>query len=317
MSTAMDQPDRLASDPREQSVQAPAVFTSPSAKGVASRQPLLTVEGLAGWLHHLGEPEPQEPSVVTIGHFDGVHRGHRALIGTALDQRDSNHTRVGVVTFDRHPLSLLAPAREPKALTVLEDKVSHLLGCGVDFIAVLTLSKALLRRQPEQFVDEFLLGGLGARTVVVGPNFRFGHKAAGDTVRLGELGNDRGFEVRLPELTRRDDEVVSSTRIRAAIASGRVVDAAGLLGRPHAVRGVVAGSSGRRVVVSVPGNVALPTTGTLTGFLTSGLRADVQFGEVSLKVAGQQLLAVLESTEGGPADGEEVLVHLTQELSGR
>jgi riboflavin kinase/FMN adenylyltransferase len=261
-------------------------------------------------VHWLRNPLPDQSSIVAIGQFDGVHRGHRALIRSALDRSDEERHRVGVVTFDRHPLSLLAPHREPAPLTLLEDKIRHLLGCGLDFVAELTLSDALLAHEPDRFVDEVLLGGLASSTVVVGPNFRFGRGATGDTDHLVELGKTRGLDVRVPRLTRSDGDVVSSTRVRAAVAAGRLVEATGLLARPHAVRGVVTRRSGRQLVVSVAGRAALPSAGTFAGRLTSGSTSH-RWTSVRLTVVGRQLLMVLAATGGVPAPGEKVLVDLT------
>jgi riboflavin kinase/FMN adenylyltransferase len=269
-----------------------------------------------GWLYpRTGETLPAGPAIVSIGQFDGVHCGHQALIDQARRLGGLTRTPVGVVTFDRPPLSLLAPAREPKMLTRLDDKVRHLLGRGIDFVAVLTLSENLLRHRPEEFVDEFL-GALSARAVVVGPNFRFGRRAAGDPALLATFGKSRGFDVHTPDLTECDDEVVSSTRVRTALADGQVERAAALLGRPHAVRGYVASASGSRLMLSVPANVALPITGNYRGGVIPGVEADRRCGEATgITVKSSSLVVTSAGTDFlGYSRGDEVLVSFARQV---
>ena len=185
-------------------------------------------------------------SVLTIGQFDGIHRGHQKLIGEVLRVAGAASIAAGAVTFDRHPLAVLAPQHEPAALSSLEDKVGRLLACGLDFVAVLHVEPDLLATGPAEFVDDVLVAVFGVSTIVVGPNFRFGRGASGDTSTLANLGWIRGFDVRCPEFARHGHKPVSSTRIRAAIAAGDTGAATKMLGyRPASQSGTEFKEAGR------------------------------------------------------------------------
>ncbi|RTL66392.1 MAG: cytidyltransferase [Pseudonocardiaceae bacterium] len=185
---------------------------------------------------------PAGPPVVAIGQFDGVHLGHRRLVAEAVRRADRLGVPAGAVTFDRHPAAVLAPDREPPTLTGLEEKAALLASCGVDFVLALPVSAELLRTSAAGFVAGLLAGALGCRAVVVGANFRFGHRAAGDPALLRDLGRGHGIEVAVSDLVGVAGQPVSSTRIRAELIAGRVGAAARLLDRPHRVRAVVTGS---------------------------------------------------------------------------
>ncbi|SCL27344.1 riboflavin kinase / FMN adenylyltransferase [Micromonospora rhizosphaerae] len=182
---------------------------------------------------HLG------PTVVTIGHFDGVHRGHRRLVAEAQTRGHRLGVATVVVTFDRHPATVLSPGSEPPALTDLHGKMARLVGCGADFVLALPLSVQFLETSPEDFVRELLVERLQSRSVVVGSNFRFGHRAAGSPATLAELGRPSGLEVVRMGLLEHAGRPVSSTRIRAEIAAGRLRTAAMLLGRHYHLDAVV------------------------------------------------------------------------------
>ncbi|ODV02009.1 MAG: hypothetical protein ABT15_26565 [Pseudonocardia sp. SCN 73-27] len=195
---------------------------------------------------------PVGPSVVAIGQFDGVHLGHRRLVAEAVRRADRLGVPAGALTFDRHPAAVLAPDREPPTLTGLDEKAALLTSCGVDFVLALPVSAELLRTSSADFVTGLLAGTLGCRAVVVGTNFRFGHRAAGDPALLRDLGRSHGIEVAVSDLLGVAGQPVSSTRIRAELSAGRVGAAARLLDRPHRVRAVVTGS-GSGTVRPVPG----------------------------------------------------------------
>jgi riboflavin kinase / FMN adenylyltransferase len=214
----------------------------------------------------------QAPSVVSIGFFDGVHRGHQAIVGRARDAALERGLRSAVVTFDRHPMEVIRPGSQPKLLMTLGQRARALADLGVDLVVVLPFDDDLRHRTPEEFVDRVLAGPLQARHVVVGSNFRFGHKAAGDVTRLAELGSSRGFSAEGVGLLADDDEVISSTQIRAAIDAGEVERAADLLGRPHAVEGVVVRGDRRGAGLGFPTanlevsrRVAVPARGVYAG----------------------------------------------------
>jgi riboflavin kinase / FMN adenylyltransferase len=220
-------------------------------------------------------PADHGPSVVTVGMFDGVHRGHRALLDRVAAEAAARGLPAGAVTFDRHPLEVLRPDARPPLLTTLDRKVALLGEAGMDFVLVLAFTEALSQVTAEAFAHEVLLDGVGARAIVVGENFRFGHKAAGDPALLAELGRARGVDVVAVPLHADGGEPVSSTRIRVALAGGDVRAAAALLGRFHAVEGTVVrgdGRGGRELGIptanlAVAGDLALPANGVYAGHL--------------------------------------------------
>ena len=212
-----------------------------------------------------GSPRDRSASVVVIGTFDGVHRGHRHLIATALDHASRDGLACVVLTFDRHPSATVRPGTEPPLLTDVEQKLDLLAATGVDEVRVLAFDEQRASESPEDFVNEVLVGHLKARRVVVGASFRFGHRARGDVQLLEEMGAGLGFRAEgVPLLVdERSQTAVSSTSIRALIAAGDLVAAAHLLGREHEVKAVLrAGiSAGAAVAVHVPGEILLPPPG--------------------------------------------------------
>jgi riboflavin kinase/FMN adenylyltransferase len=220
-------------------------------------------------------PAGHGPSVVTVGMFDGVHRGHRALLDRVAAEAAARGLPAGAVTFDRHPLEVLAPPARPPLLTTLDRKVALLGAAGMDFVLVLQFTEELSQVTAEAFAQEVLMDGVGARAVVVGENFRFGHKAAGDPALLAELGRPRGVDVVAVPLHADGGEPVSSTRVRAELARGDVRAAAASLGRVYAVEGVVVRGDGRgRRELGIPtanldvaGDLALPANGVYAGHL--------------------------------------------------
>ena len=220
-------------------------------------------------------PADHGPSVVTVGMFDGVHRGHRALLDRVTAEAAARGLPAGAVTFDRHPLEVLRPEARPPLLTTLDRKVALLGAAGMDFVLVLPFTEELSQVTAEAFAAEVLMDGVGARAIVVGENFRFGHKAAGDPALLAELGRPRGVEVVAVPLHTDGGEAVSSTRVRAELARGDVRAAAASLGRAYAVEGVVVRGDGRgRRQLGIPtanlevaGDLALPANGVYAGHL--------------------------------------------------
>ncbi len=179
-------------------------------------------------------------SAVAIGFFDGVHRGHRAIIDRARQVAHERGLRSVVVTFDRHPMEVVAPGSQPRLLQSLGRRVRTLAEQGVDVVVVLPFDDDLRHLAPEDFVGWVLTGPLVAAAVVVGANFRFGHKAAGDVATLAEIGSREGFSAEgVTLLTDADGAVISSTAIRTALDEGDLATASRMLGRPHAVDGLV------------------------------------------------------------------------------
>jgi riboflavin kinase / FMN adenylyltransferase len=166
------------------------------------------------------------PRRVAVGEFDGVHLGHREVIAGS----DT------VLTFEPHPLRVIRPESAPRLLTTLEIKAELIASLGVRELVVIPFDEAFAQQGPEAFVDEILVGRLGATHVSVGENFRFGHDATGDTARL--IADDR-FQTRVVRLVEADGEIVSSSHIRALVAAGEVDQAAHFLGAPFQMRGPV------------------------------------------------------------------------------
>jgi riboflavin kinase/FMN adenylyltransferase len=182
------------------------------------------------------------PSVVTIGNFDGVHRGHRALLGTVAAAARARGLPSVAVTFEPHPVAVLFPERAPAVLTDPEHRLELLAGAGLDAVLVLEFTREFAQWSPERFVREVFADALHARLVVVGADTRFGARNSGDVTTLRELGAALGFEVETVGEFRPETGPPrrwSSTWVRELLAEGDVAGAAQVLGRPHRVTGVV------------------------------------------------------------------------------
>ncbi|MFD0555825.1 riboflavin kinase/FMN adenylyltransferase [Stackebrandtia endophytica] len=178
-------------------------------------------------------------SVVTIGVFDGVHRGHQRIIGQAVESARRAGLASVVVTFDPHPAAVVRPDARPSTLTDLDRRAELIAELGVDGLCVQPFTKEFSQLSPESFVNDLLVGRLHVAQVVVGENFRFGHKAAGDVHLLEKLGQANGFTADPVALAGSDTTVYSSTYVRSRLAEGDVEAAAQALGRPHRVSGTV------------------------------------------------------------------------------
>ncbi|HRE00937.1 MAG TPA: bifunctional riboflavin kinase/FAD synthetase [Ilumatobacteraceae bacterium] len=222
------------------------------------------------------QPWPGERSVVTIGAYDGVHLGHRAVIDEVRQLADETGSRSVVITFDRHPASVVRPESAPLLLTDLEQKLELLASTGVDAAVVIRFDQEQARETALGFVQRVLVRGLHTSIVVVGADFHFGRSREGNVDALREWGVADDFTVIGHELVPRADgvdEPISSTAIRRALAGGQVELAAGLLGRPYEVRGpVVRGDQRGRLLgfptanVEVPNIICLPADGVYAGF---------------------------------------------------
>jgi riboflavin kinase / FMN adenylyltransferase len=194
---------------------------------------------------------PLQSSVVTVGNFDGVHLAHQQLLKQVIDRAKSSQSQAVAITFEPHPIKLLAPDRAPKVLTTLERRARLIGNLGIDAVVVLPFTRELAHLSPSDFVNRYLRDRLHAVRVIVGPNFRFGYRQAGDVATLAELGRERGFEVEVVDFIDVRGERVSSTRIRQLLATGKVHAAGRLLGRPFSNSGpIVAGRGvGRKQTV--------------------------------------------------------------------
>ena len=182
---------------------------------------------------------PPTGTAVTIGTFDGVHVGHRSLIARTIAEAQEHNLASALVTWDRHPAATLRPDKVPPLLATPERKVELIGESGIEALVVLPFNHELSTWSPERFVDEVLVGRMGARSVFVGHDWRFGHKQSGDVSLLEELGRDRGFDVHGIELEEVGGAPVSSTRIRKVVADGDMELARLLLGRPFDLQGPV------------------------------------------------------------------------------
>ena len=222
---------------------------------------------------------PIGPSAVTIGAYDGVHLGHLAVIAEVKSLAEKLDVQTVVVTFDRHPASVVRPDSAPKLLTDLSQKLELLAAAGVDAAYVIRFDEERAKEAAEDFVREVLVGCLAARAVVVGEDFHFGHKRGGDVALLRSMGAAGGFTVEGLALVTADGTPanggpnVSSTAIRRCLTDGDVAGAAALLGRLHEVRGTVehGDKRGRELGfptanLQVPSDIALPADGIYAGW---------------------------------------------------
>ncbi len=242
--------------------------------------------------------------VVTIGVYDGVHVGHHTVFETMRAPADG--LPLGVLTFDVHPVALLAPERVPPLLTSMEQKLEQFEAAGIDVVGVMTFDESLSSMRAEPFVSEIVYGAMAASHVVVGRDFRFGYQREGDLAVLERMGAKLGFGVTGLELHAESGAAVSSSRIRGTIANGDVATAGELLGRPFALRGPVVASGGgartgiRTADVAVDHRMVQPAPGVYAAWATAGdgrLAAVVNVGV---------------RPTFGPGDSEHVEVHLLE-----
>ncbi|MDI3388328.1 bifunctional riboflavin kinase/FAD synthetase [Streptomyces sp. B-S-A8] len=223
-------------------------------------------------------PEDWGRSVVTIGSYDGVHRGHQLIIGRAVERARELGVPAVVVTFDPHPSEVVRPGSHPPLLAPHHRRAELMAELGVDALLILPFTAEFSRLAPADFVVKVLVDKLHARVVVEGPNFRFGHKAAGDVALLAELGSPYDYEVELVDLFVSGEAgggaAFSSTLTRRLVAEGDVAGAAEILGRPHRVEGVVVRGAQRGRELGFPtANVetlphtAIPADGVYAGWL--------------------------------------------------
>ena len=212
-------------------------------------------------------------NVVVIGVFDGVHKGHQSILDRAKEIADGR--KIIALTFDPHPTTVFAPDRAPTLLTTLADRVVLLKIHGADQVAVMKFDEKFAAMSPEDFVNQILIKQLEASDVIIGANFTYGHKAAGN---VETLKSHPEFKVHVLELQSDDSTIVSSTRIRAAITSGDVETARLLLTRPHRLDGVVVHGEARGREIGYPtanlGNLegqTIPADGIYAGWLTVGI----------------------------------------------
>lgn len=207
----------------------------------------------------LADHKRAQHPVLTIGNFDGQHRGHLALLRSIVDTATSKRGTPIVLTFDPHPLTVLKPGVDLLLLTTMEEKLTRFQDAGVEEVLFLEFNQAFAALTPDEFVFRILRDGIGVRDLFVGEHFAFGKGRAGRTADLLRLGAQSGFQVHPVPAMRVDGEVVSSSRIRMLVQAGDVRGAARCLGRPYALSGPVVRGERRGQVLGWPtANLRLP-----------------------------------------------------------
>ncbi|MGB5736493.1 MAG: bifunctional riboflavin kinase/FAD synthetase [Thiohalocapsa sp.] len=201
-------------------------------------------------LHNLRDQD--RGCVATIGNFDGVHLGHRSVFQRLLERGQALGLPATVITFEPQPMELFAPEQAPARLTRLREKIAAIADDGIDQIMLLEFGPKLAVMDARVFVDRLLVDGLGVRFLLVGDDFRFGHKRAGGFDLLRHVGAEQGFAVENLHTIKHGDERVSSTRIREALARGDLEQAKHLLGRPYRICGRVAHGDKRGRTIGFP-----------------------------------------------------------------
>ncbi|MEY4634139.1 MAG: adenylyltransferase/riboflavin kinase [Actinomycetota bacterium] len=223
-------------------------------------------------------PFPGERTVLTIGVYDGVHVGHRTVISQVRERAAREGARSVVVTFDRHPLSIVRPEAAPRLLANLDQKLELLDSTGVDAVVIVPFNDVQANETPVEFVERVLVNTLAAKVVIVGSDFHFGHMRQGNVTLLKEMGERHDFVCDPVVLVPRADgvdEPVSSTAIRRALAGGEIDTASRMLGRAYEVRGeVVSGDQRGRTIgfptanVHIPKGMCIPSDGVYAGLYT-------------------------------------------------
>jgi riboflavin kinase/FMN adenylyltransferase len=219
-------------------------------------------------------------AAIAIGNFDGVHVGHRALIARAREQAAAMSALTVALTFDPHPSALLAPAHAPAMLTSIERRIELLAEAGVDAVVVEPFTRELAGVAPDAFIDDLVIGALGARAIVVGYDFSYGHGRAGTIDALRAHGHRAGIDIAIVPPVTVDGEIASSTRVRGLLRAGDLARAERVLGRPWDVDGIVVHGAERGRAIGVP---------------TANIAPDVE-----LAIA-PGIYAVTLGTIGGPA----------------
>ena len=215
-------------------------------------------------------------TVVTIGVFDGVHRGHQLLISKAVDTARELGVPCVVMTFDPHPVTIFAPERAPRALMPLDERARHIADLGVDELVVIDFREELAGLTPAEYMDDVLVSTLGAKHVLVGENFTFGRDAAGTATDMAQLGERAGVDVTIVKLLGEGEVRICSTAIRDHLSGGDVALATDFMGRPFSVIAPIergAGRGGRELGYPTANQYAsdtsaVPADGVYAGWLT-------------------------------------------------
>lgn len=206
-------------------------------------------QALAGSASREGGPQR---AVLSVGNFDGLHLGHQRILRAVVERARREEALAAVITFDPHPLKTLRPDMAPLLLMTMAQRLAGFERMGLDAALVMRFDAALARLSAEGFVERVLVEIVHTRAIVVGTNFRFGHKQAGDVAFLEKLGKREGFAVEIVHPALVAGKAVSSTNIRQAVTEGNVEEAAALLGHPFALTGPIQAGTGRGSKVVVP-----------------------------------------------------------------
>ena len=274
----------------------------------------------------LGDHGRSSYPVLTIGNFDGHHRGHRALLQAVVDTATKKNGTPIVLTFDPHPVKVLAPHVELRFLTTKEEKLARFEEAGIREVIFLTFDRSLASMSPQEFVYEILRDGIAIRELFVGEHFAFGKNRSGRVADLVNLGAEAGFVVHPMAPLRMDDEVVSSSRIRNLIQIGEVRGASRLLGRHYSVGGQVVPGQQRGQALGWPtANLPLPRDRVIPGdgvYATTLIWKDRRYESVSYIGTrptfgpGERLLEVYLLDAHEDLYGERVDVQFLQRLRG-
>jgi riboflavin kinase/FMN adenylyltransferase len=203
------------------------------------------------------------PCALTIGNFDGTHLAHQALFHEVALLAKSKNWRPAALSFDPHPAYVVAPDRAPKRITGFDQRTRVMAACGIENVLILPFTPALAQLPAEAFVKDILVSTLQTKAIVVGDNFRFGYKGAGDMHMLAELGLQLGFSTHIEPAIRSRYGVISSTLVREAVFAGRMAMATRLLGRPYSLTGPVVPGHGIGSTQTVPTLNVLPSSEVL------------------------------------------------------
>jgi riboflavin kinase/FMN adenylyltransferase len=269
---------------------------------------------------------PKPHPVLTIGNFDGQHRGHMALLQAVVETARAKGGTPMVLTFDPHPARVLSPGITLLFLTTMEEKLARLEQVGIEEVLFLAFTPAFAALSPEEFVGTVLRDDVGVRELFVGEHFAFGKGRAGRIGDLQRLGPQAGFQVHVVPPLRVDGEVVSSTRVRTLVQAGDVQAAARCLGRPYTLAGRVVGGKGRGKHLGWPtANLELPEGRVIPAdgvYATTALWKDRSFQSVSYIGSrptfgpGRRLLEVHLLDEQVELHGEELQVQFVERLRG-
>src|ERR1700681_2631034 len=188
----------------------------------------LVFNSIEEWAAQFGDARR---AAVTVGNFDGLHLGHQKILESVRERARATGQRAAVITFDPHPMRVLWPDRAPLMIQTLSQRLAGFEQMGLDATLVLRFDSALSLVSPEEFIEQILVGGLRARAILVGDNFRFGHRGAGDVRLLEDFGRRDGFDLEMVPPVEVGGQIVSSAAIRGAVASGNVAGAVSMLGR--------------------------------------------------------------------------------------